>query len=206
MKRFCTKCGKKIEDGKTCDCVIKEAKYEEKTQKKEVKNDSINIIDCIIEFVKKPLDTTRKYMNIQNNESYILLLITSLIISIVFVPFKCCLSLFVLNTFTTFIAFLALAAMIVIISRLVSKQVEFNDVVKIVSLSSIFFIPFSILGLLLCYISPAVYMLMLISAGFLFSINVCNCLKEYTNLDHNKIPYLYLASVLCLLLLMLMLI
>lgn len=60
MAKFCTKCGKKLEDGKKCDC---DKKTEEVVA--EVVNPSNDIINDYIEVLKgvftKPIDTVKEY-------------------------------------------------------------------------------------------------------------------------------------------------
>lgn len=83
MAKFCTKCGKKLEDGKACDC----AKEKNVTSKKEevvTTSNANDIINSLIEIVKgifvKPIDTIRKYTDDNNMTlGIILMAINSLI-------------------------------------------------------------------------------------------------------------------------------
>jgi membrane protein len=69
MAKFCTKCGKKLEDGKPCDCCKKEVKKEVV----ESKTNSFDFNECVnsyIEMVKgifvKPIDTIKKFATSSN--------------------------------------------------------------------------------------------------------------------------------------------
>ena len=66
MAKFCTKCGKKLEDGKTCDCQ-KNKKVEEKVV--ETTSTQIDIkeslMDCINVFKKiftKPVEAIKEFV------------------------------------------------------------------------------------------------------------------------------------------------
>ena len=63
MAKFCTKCGKPLEDGKKCDC-----EKENKTEEQVVEN---NLVDGSLDIFKRifvnPLKTVKKYANGNNN-------------------------------------------------------------------------------------------------------------------------------------------
>ncbi len=77
MAKFCTKCGKPLEDGKKCDCE-KETKNEEQSVENNLVDGSLDIFKNI--FVN-PLKTVKKYVHTEN---LTLSLILSLINVIVF--------------------------------------------------------------------------------------------------------------------------
>lgn len=85
MAKFCTKCGKKLEDGKTCDCEKKENKKIEEVEAEvvnEVTTDYVNeYIDALKGIFTKPVDTMKKYAKSSN---FILSLIMIGINSIIF--------------------------------------------------------------------------------------------------------------------------
>lgn len=62
MAKFCTKCGKKLEDGQVCDCSKKEKVTEAKTKEAQ---DLSNMANQTMEIAKglftHPIDTIRKY-------------------------------------------------------------------------------------------------------------------------------------------------
>ena len=68
MAKFCTKCGKKLEEGKTCSCT-KEKTTEAKVEVVTTSNAN-EIINSLIEIAKgifvKPIDTIRKYTDDNN--------------------------------------------------------------------------------------------------------------------------------------------
>ena len=63
MAKFCTKCGKKLEDGKPCDCCKKEVKKEVVVESKTNGFDFNECVNSYIEMVKgifvKPIDTIK---------------------------------------------------------------------------------------------------------------------------------------------------
>ena len=84
MAKFCTKCGKKLEEGKKCSCskveVVKEETVTIGTNANEIVNSLIDIVKGI--FVK-PIDTIKKYSDDANMVlGFILIAITSLITGI----------------------------------------------------------------------------------------------------------------------------
>ena len=85
MAKFCTKCGKKLEEGKKCDCskevtTVKEETVTTGTNANEIVNSLIDIVKGI--FVK-PIDTIKKYADDTNMVlGFILIAINSLITGI----------------------------------------------------------------------------------------------------------------------------
>ena len=82
MSKFCTKCGKKLEDGKTCDCAKEKVVVtEEKVATSNSANDIVNsLIDIVKGIFVKPIDTIRKYADDANMVlGFILIAINSLI-------------------------------------------------------------------------------------------------------------------------------
>lgn len=86
MAKFCTKCGKKLEDGKACDCARKDPTAS--TNEEVVASKSVNdIVNSLIDIVKgifvKPIDSIRKYTDDSNMLlGFILMAINSLITGI----------------------------------------------------------------------------------------------------------------------------
>ena len=86
MAKFCTKCGKKLEDGMTCDCAKKETatSVKEEVVASKSANDIVNsLIDIVKGIFVKPIDTIRKYVDDSNMLlGFILMAINSLITGI----------------------------------------------------------------------------------------------------------------------------
>lgn len=89
MAKFCTKCGKKLEEGKTCNCEAQkeEPVVEKKEEKKEGTTSSFDIQSCFDSYVEilkniftKPVTTIKKFAT---EENFILGLIAILINSLV---------------------------------------------------------------------------------------------------------------------------
>lgn len=70
MAKFCTKCGKKLEDGKPCDCCKEEVKKEVVVESKTNSFDFNKCVNSYIEMVKgifvKPIDTIKKFATSSN--------------------------------------------------------------------------------------------------------------------------------------------
>lgn len=85
MAKFCTKCGKKIEDGSVCECNKTVAAVKEETVS--TGNNANEIINSLVDIVKgifvKPIDTIKKYADDANMVlGFILIAINSLITGI----------------------------------------------------------------------------------------------------------------------------
>lgn len=104
MAKFCTKCGKKLEEGKSCDCEKKVGVTVEKQEKKVVsRTDSFDIQTCFnsyLEILKniftKPVDIIKKFAV---EENFILGFIAILVNSLISGVFVYC---FVKEAFGTY--------------------------------------------------------------------------------------------------------
>lgn len=62
MAKFCTKCGKKLEDGQVCDCDKNEKKVVEKTKEAQDLSKMANqYVDVVKGMFTHPIDTIKKY-------------------------------------------------------------------------------------------------------------------------------------------------
>ncbi len=99
MAKFCTNCGKKLEEGKTCSCK-KETKEVAATEVKESSNkkvvvdttvDTKEITNNVLEIVKgiftKPVETCKKYATVKNIKLGYILLALSALASALFITF-----------------------------------------------------------------------------------------------------------------------
>lgn len=93
MAKFCTKCGKKLEEGQVCDC-SKQTKKEEKvvatTNNGFDFNQMVNsYIDMIKGIFTKPVDTVKKYATSDNFVLGIIALVLNCIVSGIFLYCLC---------------------------------------------------------------------------------------------------------------------
>lgn len=88
MAKFCTKCGKKLEDGKPCDCCKEEVKKEVVVESKTNGFDFNECVNSYIEMVKgifaKPIDTIKKFATSSNFVLGLIALAINCIISGIF--------------------------------------------------------------------------------------------------------------------------
>ncbi len=107
MAKFCTKCGKKLEEGKPCDCekekkIEKEKEIEEQKERTNEKFDIQSYVNTYIEILKniftKPVDTVKKFAT---EENFILGLIAILINSLISGVFVYCFTKEALNSVTS---------------------------------------------------------------------------------------------------------
>lgn len=186
MEKYCSKCGKELVDGK-CTC-------------NELSKD--NIFTYIKEFITKPVDTTNKFIkNGTNEDSYIILLITSIVLGLIsttlfrriFVPFK----LVLLSTIIIYLFFLVFSAIINLISKyIIKEEISYEKILKLISISSVSFILVGIIYYLIYYLFNIVFIELLGFGVLLFSITFTFGINKISKMDLNKIPYLLIATIL----------
>ena len=66
MAKFCTKCGKPLEDGKACSCVEKEKKEKAVNTKIDIKEYSNLFLEVTKGIIKEPVDTIKKHSKTEN--------------------------------------------------------------------------------------------------------------------------------------------
>ena len=84
MAKYCTKCGKKLEEGQKCDCDKKEKVNAEVVEEKEVITINNDMLNDYVEVVKgmftHPVDTMKEYSKRSKfNLALIMILINCLI-------------------------------------------------------------------------------------------------------------------------------
>ena len=136
MAKFCTKCGKKLDEGQKCTCekIKRETKTFENTKEVYEQSDLIKIIES---FINKPIDTLSNLKNYHFN-SYVLLIIASLITGLLGTIFKVrgMHSNIIAISILTFITLFILTSMIYLVFG-TNKKIEFNDILELTAVSSI---------------------------------------------------------------------
>ena len=202
MSKYCTKCGKKQEN---CICEVKEAKYE----KKDNSQITSDFKKYTLDFIKKPFDAVDNFINSTTNDlSYIFILIASLIISILLVQFRCInmmyiyenipyLRYFATFTFYTFIIFISFSFIITLISKYIFKEeIEYNKIIKVTGISSLALTYIGLIIIIINSLYTIMSLILIVIAIILFSLLFNYGISKISNINKNKIPYLYITTIL----------
>lgn len=190
MANFCTKCGKKLEDGKKCTC--------EKIKKQDnIKNEESSLFfENIEDFLSKPFDKI-KNMNNLNENSYLYLLCSSLSIGLINMTLS-------VNPFGKFITTSIISYLILLLFSLVIYQTGISfgkenwtlkKVIDIVSISSVILSVGNVLAFLIGFLSLTVELIIILLTIVLFIIFVYQGIISNSNIDKNKIGYLFISSI-----------
>ena len=178
MAKFCTNCGRKLEKDEKCVC--------EKVKVKKQNADSL--FDQIKKFVKEPFDVLKQADKYKEN-NYLILLLTAISSGLLS-------SLFILNINTvtmmifTFIALLLYTLFI----NIFTKQNNFNDVLTLTSVSSIYLLIGNVIAFLCIFISNILPLIVIISSLILFILSCYQSLCFDNELDKNKNAYYIVLS------------
>lgn len=225
MAKFCTKCGKKLEEGQVCDCSKNKAKKEEvnKTTGGFDFNAYLNsYVDIIKGVFTKPVDTIKKYATTDN---FILGLICILINCIVSGIFLYCFlgkaississmmgygSLLMgsasievpfIKTFFYGIIFMAVGfavtgAMIYLISNPILKdKVDIKKIFSLIGVCSVFTTLTTVVSIIINYISIKLMFVILLVAGIFYLTHLYQGISEITKVDKNKLAYVFVPAV-----------
>lgn len=187
MKKYCPKCGKNIEN-ETCECQNKKG-----------------IFTFILDFITKPVDTVNEFVNtISRENNYLLILITSLIISFSIIDtlsvFR---SLFffpnfrylILITVLIIACFMIFTLILNLLIKQENNEMTFDETLKIVSSSSISLI-YAFLITTIINILFNKYVLIIILIGiFIFGYLVIEMLK-IKKIDQNKALLYFILTIL----------
>lgn len=195
MAKFCTKCGKKLEEGKKCTCekIKKETKIFENTKEMYEKSDIIKIIE---NFLSKPIDTLSNLKNYHFN-SYILLIITSIVAGLFSIMFN--FRLFGLNvvasSIMTFISLIILSFTTYMFYNS-DEKIVFKDMLEITSVCSITLMAGFVIAFIFAFLSMSISITITFLTMLLFIINLYHGILINIDCDENKIGYRFIASVL----------
>lgn len=205
MTKFCTKCGKKLEDGQKCTCekIKRETKTFENAKEIYEKSEIVKIVE---KFLDKPIDTLSNLKN-HNFNSYILLIITSLVAGLLgtVFSFRGFSSNIIATSVMTFITLLILTFTTYLLFNS-NKKLEFNAFLEITAVSSITLMAGFFIAFIFSFISAFVSLIITTLTILLFIINLYHGILLNVNYDKNKIGYLFISSILLSLVLLMFLI
>lgn len=219
MTKFCTKCGKKLEDGQVCDCNTKIENTSSTFDIKECATDYLEIIKGI--FIH-PATTIKKYS--QENKcilGIIALIINCLVSGFLFyflcdkalngimslfmggyssllsssysIPFFRC---FLMGLLFMVFWFLVCAFVILLFANPIFKsKINIKNVFALLGSCSVFTTLTSIFAIICSFISvPFTIAVLFISAGFYLTY-LYQGLSDITNLNKNKLVYVFMPAI-----------
>jgi len=212
MAKFCTKCGKKLEDGKTCSCL--------KNAPKKVQTENKDLITTILDVAKgmftKPVDTMKSFINDNNFAPALIILgVASVITSIV----SC---LFIKEVYTTIMSamspfgslgmqtdisyprifvstllgsmasYVALAGLLyLVVAKIFKGASSFKKMVTLLAVANIVMIASLLVSAIFMYVSAQLMLIVLVFGALIYCYNLYNGLKYASDLDANKMGYAF---------------
>ncbi len=228
MAKFCTKCGKKLEEGKKCECENKKEKGIEKQENTSTTSnfDIQSCFDSYVEILKniftKPVDTIKKFAT---EDNFILGLIALFINSLVTgglvyfiakesigaitagmgyssllfgigafeIPF---LKVVLYGTVFMVVHFLMTALMLfVIVNSILKDNLTFKKATSLVGVCSIFTTVTTLVAILLTFVSMQLSIYFILIAVVIYSMHLYQGIIELTNIDKNKLAYVFTGTV-----------
>ena len=215
MAKFCIHCGRKLKEGEVCDCV---KETNEKNNNQEISEIAKKGVKVITNFIEKPIDTAKKYLEDSNFLLSVILVFIGSFLTGVFVLLaaKEIFSLFFgsfdfgynyfsseipyfrifMTTTVLAVIFYFLEALILwlIVEKLLKKKFNYKKIFNIIGLLSIYNTIAIIISILGVYLSTYIVILLAIATTILNIATLALILKEAVKVDTNKLPYVLLGS------------
>lgn len=220
MAKFCTKCGKPLEDGKKCSCTEKK-KVESNINIESLKEYGNLFFEVMKGIFKKPVDTIKKY---STKENFVFGCIAILVNSILFGILLYCFlreglsftnhsigyghNLFTITTeipfFKTFlsgIVFMMIGLLVSGVSisliggSIFKANVDFKKTISLIGVCSVF-TSITMLGVILfIFLSIKLALFLFLIAGMFYFTYLYQGLCEITNIKKNHLAYVFVSSI-----------
>lgn len=217
MAKFCTNCGKKLEDGKPCDCQKNKKDVVEAEVVKTSANDYVNdYIEALKGIFTKPVDTMKKYAKSSKFLISLIMLGINAIISALFVYLFAKESVGLVASLSGygslmkgysidipvkvyFLAFLTMAVFFFCLggllhfvnSVIMKKDSDFKEIMSLIGVNSVFTTITTIIAIIALYINVWVAVIILAIAGVIFLLNIYHGYTMISNIDKNKMAYAF---------------
>ncbi len=219
MAKFCTKCGKKLEEGKTCDCETKEVKEKTVITDNTMVNDYLEVLKGMF---TKPLDTMKDYakrskfnlglvMIVLNavifglfvflfakegaNNIYTIIYGTSSLFGSVTKNVEIPVKVFFIATLMMVVYHFLLGGLIHFISTtLLKKESDIKKTYALVGCAATITTVITLAALILMYINMWLCLIVLILGSLLYLINLFHGFSELTKVDKNKMAYTFTGA------------
>lgn len=208
MAKFCTNCGKKLNDGEVCDC----------TKDNEIMNNEIvqKVISVFKGMIYTPIDTMKDFIKKSN---FVVGMVFAGILSIIAALFAmACLKNgatvsgyynlygiarveipYAKTFFTTLVVVFAVsfvysAILYVVNTQLFKRECDFKEVYTMFGVSSTVFSMFLALAIILLFVNMVVGVVVASFGTLLFNVYCYHGLKFLGSKDENKYGYIYLTT------------
>lgn len=221
MAKFCTKCGKKLEENQVCDCCKDEKVEVTSTNGFDFNAYLNNYVEMIKGIFTKPVDTLKKFSTSSNFIMGIIALVLNCIVSGILlycassqsvelissylgygslftsssidIPF--------METFLYGFVFLAVgfsvtALMIYVIANCILKdEIDIKKAFSLVGTCSVFTTVTTLASIILNYISMGLMVIVLVIAGIFYLTYLYQGISETTKIEKNKLAYVFVPSI-----------
>lgn len=218
MAKYCTKCGKKLEEGKACDCSKKEKKVNN------INDDMLNdYIDALKGIVAKPVDTMKKYTKSSKFNLALIMLAINVIVSGLFVYLfakefaqdiykllfgsytslltptvsntEIPMSVFFYSILLMALYYLAFAGLLhLICGPIMKKESDFKEVIGLMGVNATFTTVTTLVALIFIFINIQISLIILTLGGVIFLFNIYRGFTEITKVDKNKMTYAFVCA------------
>lgn len=222
MAKYCTKCGKKLEENEVCDCIKKKKKKEEEVETREKTTQENVWIDKYLDITRgifeKPADTIKKYAKKENVVlSWIILGINSFLtvlflyllvketIPVPTFPFEpndlissgysMEIGSLLKIFITLMLGYVGMAGALYFIGKVLwKKEVDFNQIVSVMAIPSASTIIATLVATILIYLSIKLMGIVLLISIIFYLSNVYHGFVYTTQIEENKVAYSYTGA------------
>ena len=222
MAKYCTKCGKKLEEGQKCDCDKKEKVNAEVVEEKEVITINNDMLNDYVEVVKgmftHPVDTMKEYSKRSKFNLALIMILINCLISGLFVylfakegavslvtmmygrsysslassSMEVPVKVFFIAALLMAVYFLCFGGLLHFISSTICKKE--SDIKKIYALIGVTSVFTTIVAIIGMYINIWIAIIILAIAGVLYLLHLYHGFTELTKIDKNKIAYVFTSA------------
>lgn len=217
MAKYCMKCGKPLEEGKECACGMKK-EADTFVQVKYTANNYMNLfLEIIKAMMKTPVDAIKKYAIEKNFKfSMVAILLNALIFGLFF---YCLLkegtnnlgfnSLMISRFEVSFIKTLLLGALLIIVGFIITismiyvlagslfkAKVNFRMITSMVGICSTLMTVVLAISIIIVFLSIKLAFIILLIASMFYLVYLCQGIMEITNIEKNKLAYVFVPTVL----------
>lgn len=208
MAKFCIYCGKSLEEGQTCHC--------KKEKNSAIMSKNIELLKEISRnLFLKPVDTIKKHSKEENFQFGLILLLAHMVLAGVFV--YCLLkeglgmsfhsySIFSIQipffkTFFSTILFTGIGFLVTIgtlylfIEIIFKEKTNIKKITTMVGICSMISTVSLALSSIMIFVFPKLTIFLLLVASLFYLIYLCQGILEITNLDKNKLAYVFIPTI-----------
>lgn len=214
MAKFCTKCGKPLEEGSVCSCAEQKVVEKKNDSQMDIKKYINLFIEVIKGMIKEPIDTIKNY---SKEENFIFGVLAILLNSILFGILLYCLIVegfnsvsllmitssnisfiktFLLGILFMMVFLLSLCAMIYGMEKFIFKtNVEFKKVMVMIGICSIATSITTLIAILFTFISMKFVSVILMIGVLFYVVYLCQGTMEISNIRKNMLAYVLVPSI-----------